>query len=141
MKFLRILLVFFLIQGCNEVQSKTLSNGDDVKNSLLELKSEKKFVEDLALLYPGAPDELIRIKAEKTINVALIKLIESLSDNLTEKEFWLILEIAAKQLDNMDTEEMDRGLTYMEDIMDIYKIESSGGRLNTWRYGFDPSSH
>jgi len=123
------------------VQSKTLSNGDDVKKHLLELKSKKKFVEDLALFYPGAPDELIRVQAEKTINVALIKLIESPSDNLTEKEFWLILEIAAKQLDNMDTEEMDRGLTYMEDIMDIYKIESSGGRLNTWRYGFDPSSH
>jgi len=141
MKFLRILLVFLLIQGCNDVQSKTLSNGDDVKKHLLELKSKKKFVEDLALFYPGAPDELIRVQAEKTINVALIKLIESPSDNLTEKEFWLILEIAAKQLDNMDTEEMDRGLTYMEDIMDIYKIESSGGRLNTWRYGFDPSSH
>jgi hypothetical protein len=25
--------------------------------------------------------------------------------------------------------------------MDIYKIESSDGRLNEWRYGFDPSSH
>jgi hypothetical protein len=30
----------------------------------------------------------------------------------------------------------------MEEIMDIYVIESSGCRLNTWRYGFDPvNSH
>ena len=36
---------------------------------------------------------------------------------------------------------MDRGLSYMEEIMDIYKIESSEGRLNEWRYGFEPSSH
>ncbi|ELJ8549638.1 DUF4844 domain-containing protein [Vibrio cholerae] len=34
---------------------------------------------------------------------------------------------------------MDRSLSYMEEIMDIYGIESSGGRLNTWRYGFDPA--
>lgn len=34
---------------------------------------------------------------------------------------------------------MDRGLTYMEELMDIYGIESFDGRLNIWRYGFDPN--
>ena len=67
--------------------------------------------------------------------------IESPSDNLTEKVFWLTLKIAAKQLANMDSEEMERGISYMEVIMDIYKIESSDGRLSEWRYGFVPSSH
>jgi hypothetical protein len=27
----------------------------------------------------------------------------------------------------------------MEEIMDIYGIKSSGGRLNNWRNGIDPS--
>ncbi|WP_339757688.1 DUF4844 domain-containing protein [uncultured Winogradskyella sp.] len=141
MKLLRILLVLCLIQGCNEMEIKMLSNGSDVKVALRELQSQKKFIEDLDLFYPGAPDELSRVAAEKTINSVLLKLIESSSDNLTEKEFWLTLEVAAKQLGNMDSEEMDRGLSYMEEIMDIYKIESSDGRLNEWRYGFEPSSH
>jgi len=123
------------------MEIKMLSNGSDVKVALRELQSQKKFIEDLDLFYPGAPDELSRVAAEKTINSVLLKLIESSSDNLTEKEFWLTLEVAAKQLGNMDSEEMDRGLSYMEEIMDIYKIESSDGRLNEWRNGFEPSSH
>ena len=51
----------------------------------------------------------------------------------------MILETTARRLSEMDSEEMDRGLAYMEEIMDIYGIKSSGGRLNEWRYGFDPS--
>ena len=123
------------------MEIKMLSNGSEVKEALRELKSQKKFLANLALFYPGAPDELIRIEAESVINSALVKLIESPSDNFSENEFWLILKVAAKQLAKMDSEEMDRGLSYMEEIMDIYKIESSEGRLNEWRYGFEPSSH
>jgi hypothetical protein len=123
------------------MEIKMLSNGSEVKEVLRELKSQKKFLENLALFYPGAPDELLRIEAENIINSALIKLIESPSDSLTENEFWLTLKVAAKQLSKMDSEEMERGLSYMEEIMDIYKIESSEGRLNEWRYGFEPSSH
>ena len=123
------------------MEIKMLSNGSEVKEALRELKSQKKFLANLALFYPGAPDELIRIEAENVINSALAKLIESPSDSFTENEFWLTLKVAAKQLAKMDSEEMDRGLSYMEEIMDIYKIESSEGRLNEWRYGFEPSSH
>ncbi|MGJ8679707.1 DUF4844 domain-containing protein [Paraglaciecola sp.] len=141
MKLVIILLALFIIQGCNEMESKMLSNGSEVKEALQGLKSQKKFIEDMALLYPGTPDELTRIAAENIINSALVKLIESPSDKFSEKEFWSILKVAAKQLAKMDSEEMDRGLSYMEEIMDIYKIESSDGRLNEWRYGFDPSSH
>lgn len=141
MKFLRILLVLFVIQGCNNTESKMLSNGSDVKRALQELKAQKKFIKNSTLLYFGAPDEATRVIAEKAINSALISLIESQPNNFTENEFWLILEGAAKQLSQMDSEEMDRGLSYMEEIMDIYKIESSNGRLNEWRYGFEPSSH
>jgi len=122
------------------MEIKMLSNGSEVKEALRELKSQKKFLANLALFFPGAPDELIRIEAENVINSALVKLIESPSDSFTENEFWLTLKVAAKQLAKMDSEEMDRGLSYMEEIMDIYKIESSEGRLNEWRYGFEPSS-
>ncbi|MEP7703579.1 DUF4844 domain-containing protein [Paraglaciecola sp. 25GB23A] len=123
------------------MESKMLSNGSDVKEALQELKSQKKFIEDRALFYSGTPDELTRIAAENIINSALVKFIESPSDKFSKKEFWSILKVAATQLAKMDSEEMDRGLSYMEEIMDIYKIESSDGRLNEWRYGFDPSSH
>jgi hypothetical protein len=139
MKFVIILLALFFIQGWNEVEIKILSSGIDVNESLEQLKLQKKFTDDSTLFYPGAPDESARVAAEEIINAALTKLIESPDNKLSEKEFWLILEVAARLLDVMDSEEMERGLTYMEEIMDIYKIESSDGRLNKWRYGFEPA--
>jgi hypothetical protein len=36
-----------------------------------------------------------------------------------------------------DSEERDRILSYLEEIMEILGIESSHGLLNEWRYGFD----
>ncbi|MDT7526981.1 DUF4844 domain-containing protein [Pseudidiomarina sp. GXY010] len=141
MKLVIILLACLIIQGCNEGDSKLLPNGNDVKEALLNFKSQKKFVEDLGELYPGAPDEQTRIQAENIINAVIDKLIIEKDNNLSEKEFWSILKMAALQLETMDSEEMDQGLFYMEKLMDIYSIESSDGRLNEWRYGFDPSSH
>jgi len=130
-----------MMQGCNEGDSKLLPNGVDVKEALLSFKSQRKFVEDLTEFYPGAPDEQTRIQAEIIINAAVDKLMVSEENNLSERKFWDILEIAALQLKTMDSEEMDQGLFYMEKLMDIYGIESSEGRLNEWRYGFDPSTH
>ena len=141
MRLAIILLACLMIQGCNEGDSKLLSNGIDVKAALQNFKSQKKFVEDLSELYPGAPDEQTRILAEDIINTVVDKLIIATDNNLSEKEFWGILKTAALQLETMDSEEMDQGLMYMEKLMDIYKIESADGRLNDWRYGFDPSSH
>lgn len=140
MKLVIILLTFLIIQGCNEGDGKVLSNGSDVKEALQELKSQKKFVENFPLFNPSAPNEATRVEAEKVINAALLKLIDTSNNNLSEKAFWATLEIVASQLAEMDSEEMDRGFTYMEEIMDIYNIESSDGRFNEWRYGFDPTS-
>jgi hypothetical protein len=38
----------------------------------------------------------------------------------------------------VDSEERDRFLDYLNELMSIFSIESSDGLLNTWRYGFDP---
>ncbi len=116
-----------------------LPKGPEIISALEALKDQKKFVEDMSQFYPGAPNEITQVKAEKIINDALLKLIKTSNDGITEVKFWLVLESAARLLSNMDSEEIDRGLKYIEEIMDIYGIESSEGRLNKWRYGFDPS--
>ncbi|TPV56952.1 DUF4844 domain-containing protein [Aestuariibacter sp. GS-14] len=141
MKLIIILLVCLIIQGCNKEEGKLLANGIDIKEALVNFKSQKKFVEDRSELYPGAPDEQTRLQAESIINDVVDELLALKDNNLSEREFWIILKSAAMQLQTMDSEEMDQGLYYMEKLMDIYGIESSDGRLNQWRYGFDPSSH
>ena len=117
---------------------KNLPKENGVLIALEALKETPKFREDLSQFYPGAPNEEIRAEAEQILNAALSDLMAVSDKDTSEKEFWGILESAARKLALMDSEEMDRGLAYMESIMDIYNIESSEGRLNRWRYGFDP---
>lgn len=139
MRYLVLFSISLLLLGCTEGEKKILPKGPGIVNSLETLKKQHKFFEDGVIFYPGAPDEATRVKAEQVINDVLSNLIEASKNGITEEDFWSVLESAARLLGGMDSEEMDRGLSYMEDIMDIYGIESSGGRLNEWRYGFDPA--
>jgi hypothetical protein len=142
MKKFSILLLsiisLFAMAGNNEM----IHNNAQRLQKLDKLLAEKKFTADEKILYPGAPSEEIRATCEQAMNIVIKALIDIPETGITEGEFWGLLEKAAKVYKLFDSEEMDRGLTYMEEIMDIYGIESSGGRLNTWRYGFDPvNSH
>ena len=103
------------------------------------LLEEKKFVESSAYFYPGAPDEVTRLQAELVINAAIVRILKASESEMSEEAFWDIIEVAAREFSVMDSEEMDRGFTYIEQIMDVFEIASSGGRLNQWRYGFDPT--
>ena len=116
-----------------------IHNNVERLQKLEKLLIEKKFTADEKLFYPGAPSEDVRATCEKAMNIVIKALIDIPDAGITEDEFWGLLEKAAKVYKQFDSEEMDRSLSYMEEIMDIYGIESSGGRLNTWRYGFDPS--
>ncbi len=103
------------------------------------LLEEKKFVESSVYFYPGAPDEVTRLQAELVINAAIVSILKASESEISEEAFWDIIEVAARAFSVMDSEEMDRGFTYFEQIMDVFEIASSGGRLNQWRYGFDPT--
>ena len=85
-----------LFQGCSEKEEQMLSNGNEVINSLHKLKAQKKFIEDLVQLYPGSTDEITRIKSEKIINNFLAKLIDASGSQISESEFWAILEVTAR---------------------------------------------
>lgn len=139
MKTLLLLFTSLLFIGCGTDGARMLPDEPEIISALITLKEKKKFVKDMALFYSGAPDEITRTKAEKIINGALNELIAASEKGVSEEKFWAILESAARHLSKMDSEENDRGLTYMEEIMDIYEIKSSGGRLNDWRYGFNPN--
>ncbi|WP_158527363.1 DUF4844 domain-containing protein [Pelagibaculum spongiae] len=106
--------------------------------ALQVLRQQEKFIEDKQLFYSGAPDEATRKKVEAIINKTLYFLIAAKSEQFTEAQFWAVLEFVASQFASMDSEEMDRALGYMEQMMQIVGIESSQGRLNEWRYRFDP---
>jgi len=137
MKTLLLIFLLLLFSGCGAEEEHMLVNTPETIISLKTLRAKKKFVEDTSLFYPGAPNETIRSEAEKVLNDALTKLINQSEKQISKDRFWGILKTAAIQYSEMDSEEKDRALSYMEEIMDIYGIESSDGRLNKLRYGFD----
>lgn len=42
--------------------------------------------------------------------------------------------------ERLDTEDKERVCEYYEEMMDIVELDSSEGILNSWLYGFDPTS-
>jgi len=138
-KLLYVFLVIINLQSC-KLEEEMLPHNASIINKIQSLKKEVKFKKDMSKIYFGTPNETIRIQAQNIIDDLLSQLLIASQQPLTELEFWSILEVSAKKLAQMDSEEMDRGLNYMEDIMSIYNIESSDGRLNDWRYGFNPEN-
>ncbi|MEJ1240319.1 DUF4844 domain-containing protein [Chryseolinea sp. T2] len=109
-----------------------------------EFRRKEKFLKEENIFYPGIADpKLIPILTEKI--------------NLSADEFELIANKGAptykeyqdaikKGLDRfrvlyleLDTEDRERVCGYYEELMDIVGLESSGGHLNNFMYGFDPT--
>ena len=109
-----------------------------VFDELLALKVEKKF--EAHILYPGAPNEQIRIKCEALINNLIDTLINDLSSQPKQAFVLMKFKIHLENFNGEDTEEKERVCEYCEQIMEILGIESSDGVLNNWLYGFDPNN-
>ena len=106
-------------------------------SSLEDLRNEPKFKEDESIFYPGAPDEIIRKRAEGSLNILIDNLIQNIQANPKKSYVIKQFQNTLAQYNNFDSEEQDRICSYLEEIMNILKIESSDGLLNKWRYGTD----
>jgi hypothetical protein len=108
-----------------------------------EFKKKVKFVEEpYPLFYPGIMDESLRPIYTEKINQAAndFQEVANGSDPTEEKYHAAIDKGLARFNDvylTLDTEDIDRVCWYFEELMDIVGLESSGGRLNKWRYWFD----
>lgn len=57
----------------------------------------------------------------------------------TDEEYQSLIASGLERFDNynLDTEDREKLCGYFEDILDAIDLESSGGAINTWLYGFD----
>lgn len=108
-------------------------------------KNKDKFIEDTAFFYPGLGDKNLKSTLTEKINLAaddFKKIAES--GNGTEKDYQDKIEIGLQRFSdvyiNLDTEDRERVCHYFEELMDIVGLENSGGHLNNFMYGFDPSA-
>ncbi|WP_255497861.1 DUF4844 domain-containing protein [Flavobacterium sp. I3-2] len=105
--------------------------------------TKEKFKEDSSLFYPGLSDEKLNPLLTSLINESAkdFQLIAE-KGNATEAEYQNAIKSGLNKFSliylELDTEDRERICSYYEELMDIVGLESSGGHLNDFMYGFDP---
>lgn len=128
-----------LLTSCSSGEEQVLIVNEQVVSELEVLFTQKKFIEDSSIMYPGAPDEATRISAEEIINDLTSRILLGIVEKPTKAYVLSQIKLSLGQFGSLDSEDADRALRYMERIMDILGIESSDGLINEWRYGFEPA--
>ena len=129
-----------LFTTCVQGQIKTPENA---MTKFEEFKSKEKFIQEDKLFYPGIGSLTLKPILTEKINLVTDDF-KKLADKgtATNKEYQ---EVIKEGLDRfvdlylqLDTEDRERICNYFEELMDIVGLESSGGHLNNFMYGFDP---
>jgi hypothetical protein len=136
-------LTLFLFTACGQGQIKTPENA---MTKFEEFKSKEKFLQDDKLFYPGISDPKLKPVLTEKINLAADDF-KKLADkgNVTDKEYQNVIKIGLDRFADLyiqlDTEDRERICLYIEELMDIVGLESSGGHLNNFMYEFDPKKN
>jgi len=103
---------------------------------LTRLRGERKFVADQSNLYFGAPNEAVRLTAQQSVDVLLDTLLLELPKNPKRSMVLAEFKTAMKLFSVAESEERDQFLVYLQRIMRVLGMQSSGELMNVWRYGF-----
>lgn len=109
-----------------------------------EFKKKEKFLQDTVRYYLGIGRPELKPTLTEKINLAADDFKEvSLKENPTDEDYQDKIKIGLQRFNDnyldLDTEDRERVCLYFEELMDIVGLESSGGHLNDWMYGFDPT--
>lgn len=134
-------LTLLLFTACGQGQMKT---PDNIMTKFEEFKNKEKFSQDDKLFYPGIGDPKLKPILTEKINLVADDF-KKLADkgNSTDKDYQNAIKIGLERFSGLylqlDTEDRERVCRYFEELMDIVGLESSGGHLNDFMYGFDPN--
>jgi Domain of unknown function (DUF4844) len=134
-------LTLILFTACGQGELKTTEN---TMPKFEEFKNKEKFIKDDKVFYSGISDLGLKPDLTQKINLAAddFKKLAN-KGNVSEKEYQNAIKIGLNRFANLylqlDTEDRERICYYFEELMDIVGLESSGGHLNFFMYGFDPT--
>jgi len=134
-----MMLLLVMACTCNEEKMNVPIN---VEEQIQQFMQKEKFLPDDQFFYPGLGDRRLRLIITGKMNKAAQGFLKvAQSENVNPKMFHEEMDISLLQFKefNLDSEEVERVCHYYEELMDIVDLESSDGRLNKFRYGFDPS--
>ncbi len=99
------------------------------------LLEKPKYSEEPGTSFNGVRPETDRLLAQSQLNDLIKRLIDGLPSRPSKGFVLSEFERTMAQNELFDTEDRERFLTYLEQIMDIVGIQSSDGLLNRWMYG------
>jgi hypothetical protein len=107
----------------------------DVIGSLSELRAQAKYIDMPGTIYNGMRPESSRLLAEEQLNGLIDRLRDGLLSKASKK--FVLTEFAktTAEFEPIDTEDRERLLRYLKEIMGILGIDSSDGLLSRWMYG------
>ena len=115
----------------------TKPSADTDRTKLLEtFVAKKKFSAEK--LYSGVRGEPERLRFEGAINDLAGRLSPLVTNPKPKKDLLNEFKAFLPLIETADTEDRERALTYLEELMDIFGVESSDGLLNQSLYGFNP---
>ena len=117
---------------------RLIETTDAMRSALVKLHKVAKYHPDDKFMYPGASSEADRIRFQGYTDQLIEKLTRTIPGTVRKSEILDEFRATLVHFDIEDSEDRDRICHYLENIMDIFKIHSSDGLLNEWRYGFDP---
>lgn len=120
-----------------QVQSTMSDTGSPQKVALVHFIATKKFVPEN--LYTGVAREADRLKFQSLVNDLAARLLAKADTPLPKEQLLAEFKATLPAFELADTEDRERVLRYLEEIMAIFGVTSSDGMLNKWRYGFDPN--
>ncbi|KGO86317.1 hypothetical protein Q765_12130 [Flavobacterium rivuli WB 3.3-2 = DSM 21788] len=134
------LLIFSMFLCCG--QSQVAKDSIDMTKYDTFINKEK-FRQDPTSFYPGISDpKLLPVLSEK-INQAAVDFKNISLNNPTEEKYQGKIREGLNRFSDiylkLDTEDREKICSYFEELMDIAGVESSGGLLNDFMYGFDPA--
>ncbi|MDG1572509.1 DUF4844 domain-containing protein [Robiginitalea sp. M366] len=143
MRNFTIILVLFAYFNTSYSQDSMMTSKSQ-SEMFEEFKMKEKFIQEEGSYYPGIAEEKLRPIFTEKINLAAedFQKVAEGKDPTQEKYLKAIdqgLDRFREIYLELDTEDRERVCLYFEELMDIVGLESSGGRLNKFLYGFDPS--
>ena len=119
---------------------------NETTNALQVFKVKPKYAQDTGIFYPGLADESLRPSLTEKLNLAADDFIVlAATGKASAKDYQDRIEVGLQRFadvyNSLDTEDRERTCRYFEELMDIVGLENSGGHLNHFMYGFDPSQY
>lgn len=114
---------------------------DKALENLEHMKAREYFSPDSSGLYTGVRSEVFKLQLETQYQAAITAFINHTKSGATERSYQELVKksISTFKRDMLDTEDAVRVATNFEKLMDAIGLFSSGGAINIWMYGFDPT--